>query len=108
MRVADVLVHHLVERLLHDGDGRLVGDAQAVDKIRLQAADSIAGDGLAAAVHHDDVDADRGEERDVVATRVRIVGSGSSMKLPPYFTTKVEPWKSWMYGSASSNTAPWL
>jgi len=20
------------------------------------------------------------------------------MKLPPYFTTKVEPWKSWMYG----------
>ena len=26
------------------------------------------------------------------------------MKLPPYFTTKVEPRKSWMYGRASSST----
>ena len=31
-----------------------------------------------------------------VATRVRTVGSGSSMKLPPYLTTKIEPLKSWM------------
>ena len=30
------------------------------------------------------------------ATRLRATGSGSSMKLPPYFTTKVEPRKSWM------------
>ncbi len=29
-------------------------------------------------------------------TRSRTDGSGSSMKLPPYLTTKVEPRKSWM------------
>src|ERR1700678_2370548 len=38
------------------------------------------------------------------ATRARLAGSGSSMKLPPYFTTKVAPRKSWMYGSASRRT----
>jgi hypothetical protein len=55
------------------------------------------GDGLAAAVHDDDVDPDGGEEGDVVGDpRPDRPGSGSSMKLPPYFTTKVDPRKSWM------------
>jgi len=31
-----------------------------------------------------------------VATRSRPSGFGSSMKLPPYFTTKVEPRNLWM------------
>ena len=65
--LADVLVHDFIERLLHDRDGRLVGDAQAVDEIGLQAGRlHRPGDGFAAAVDHDDVDADRGEKGDVV------------------------------------------
>ena len=31
-----------------------------------------------------------------VATRLRASGFGSSMNEPPYFTTNVEPRKSWM------------
>jgi hypothetical protein len=47
-------------------------------------------------VDDDDVDADGGQEAMSTATRLRTSGFGSSMKLPPYFTTKVEPRKSWM------------
>src|ERR1035441_9555690 len=39
------------------------------------------------------------------ATLLRLSGSGESMKLPPYLTTKVAPLKRWMYGSASSKVA---
>src|SRR5882724_13497823 len=42
------------------------------------------------------------------ATPSRTFGSGESMKLPPYFTTKVELRKRCTYGNASSNTSAFL
>src|SRR6266404_1484515 len=42
------------------------------------------------------------------ATPSRTFGSGESMKLPPYLTTKVEPRKRCTYGNASSNTSAFL
>src|SRR5450432_1469601 len=42
------------------------------------------------------------------ATPIRTFGSGESMKLPPYLTTKVELRKRCTYGNASSNTSAFL
>src|ERR1700693_260175 len=42
------------------------------------------------------------------ATPPRPFGSGESMKLPPYFTTKVELRKRCTYGNASSKTSAFL
>src|SRR5580704_12105979 len=42
------------------------------------------------------------------ATPSRTFGSGESMKLPPYLTTKVELRKRCTYGNASSNTSAFL
>src|ERR1035441_7640631 len=39
------------------------------------------------------------------ATPLRVSGSGESMKLPPYLTTKVAPLNRWIYGNASSKVA---
>ena len=84
-----------------------VGDAEAVLEACLDIGlGKRAGDGFAAAMHNDDFDADRMIENAMsVATRVRTAGSASSMKAPPYLTTKIASRKRWIYGSASSSTA---
>ena len=83
--VAHVFVHDLVERLLDDRDGGLIGDAETVDKIRLKTGSvHRAADGLAAPVHDNDVDADGGEEREVggdahADRRVRVVHEAAAV-----------------------------
>ena len=65
-RLDDLGVDVVGEHVLDDTDGRFAGNAQAVDKPRLDARLAhLRGDRLAAAVDQDRVDADRFQEHDV-------------------------------------------
>jgi hypothetical protein len=86
----DIRIDLARENLFDDVDGRFVGEALALDEIRFQAAFSIARvmalpppcttTGLMPTASRKTMSR---------ATPVRTAGSGESMKLPPYLTTKV-------------------
>ena len=82
---ADLTVDLLIEGLLDDLDGGGVGDAHAAAELGLDAGlVHRAGDGLAAAVHDDDLDADGRQEGDVgghavAAFRIRVVHEAAAV-----------------------------
>ena len=94
------------QHVIHDFHRCFVGNALAMDEIRLQPGFFHgAGDGLAATVNDDGIDFDRFQKNDVAGDPGADVVVRRIMKLPPYLTTKVAPLNFWMYGNASSSVS---